>query len=744
MRRLCLIGLLVLALVPLSAQQPAPASQPTQPVFKTSSTLATLDAVVTDDQGRAVTDLTKDDFEVTVSRKRQELQQAVFIRANTPVSMAPSPIGTENAAAPPPPRPGSASAVLKASTMGTGRITRTIAFVVDDLSLSFESTFAVRKALSKYVESELGPGDLVAIIRTASGVGALQQFTSDKRLLKLAVDRVQWDSRSRRGVSSFEPMSATYLTSPLPGPQSTIANAPGSDPASTEKIDGLRRTMTGVGSLSAVEFIAQGVQRLPGRKSIVLLSEGFAEMFQERMEGGLLWNALTRMLDNVNRAGIVLYTIDARGLQTSGLTAEDNGVVRDWGAPTGAGGPGGGGIVPGNSENNIQDVPLRNAQSARNNERINSQESLQFIADQTGGLAFMNTNDIGRAIDKALADQQGYYLLGYTVPPDTPLTGWNQGAVHISVKRPHTHVRTRQGFFGPASPRDAVKTVTDPLLVAALTPFANADVSARLTSDFWHDGKQSSVQSMFFVDANDIAFSQTPDGHRTAQLELGILAVDDNGQVTASNRKTTTWNLTDEQYKGALDHGIVYRSRLFVDRPGAYQIRAAIRDVTTGRTGSSSQFLVIPQVGKGKLALSGLMLKGFADTSVALDVAPLEVATTSLSVETLLGPTIRILNPGSKAVYAYEIYDGLGDTENLEMSTTLFRHGKAVYQSPVQPVKVPEPDKKISVISIGGALDLGKDMPSGPYSLQVDVQRKKGNGKIDRRASQWVDFEIRR
>ena len=74
MRRLCLIGLLVLALVPLSAQQPAPASQPTQPVFKTSSTLATLDAVVTDDQGRAVTDLTKDDFEVTVSRKRQELQ----------------------------------------------------------------------------------------------------------------------------------------------------------------------------------------------------------------------------------------------------------------------------------------------------------------------------------------------------------------------------------------------------------------------------------------------------------------------------------------------------------------------------------------------------------------------------------------------------------------------------------------------------------------------------------------------
>ncbi len=83
-------------------------------------------------------------------------------------------------------------------------------------SLSFESTFSVRKALTKYVESQLGPGDLVAIIRTASGVGALQQFTSDKRLLKLAVDRVQWDSRSRRGVASFEPLAPTIITSNSP------------------------------------------------------------------------------------------------------------------------------------------------------------------------------------------------------------------------------------------------------------------------------------------------------------------------------------------------------------------------------------------------------------------------------------------------------------------------------------------------------------------------------------------------
>jgi len=714
MRRLCLVGLFALALVPLSASQRDAVPPPDQPIFRTSSTLATIDAVVTDDEGRPVTDLTKDDFEVRVSGKRQELQQAVFVRGDSPLTPPAPPAVLATSSSPSPTVPTrNASAILKASATGTGRITRTMAFVVDDLSLSFESTFAVRRALSNYIESEVEPGDLVAIVRTASGVGALQQFTTDKRLLRLAVDRVQWDFRSRNGVASFAPVTPTII----------------GGVGSTEKIDKLRQEMTGTGSLGAIGFVAQGIQYLPGRKSIVLLSEGFGEMFKERMEGGRLWNALTNMLDSANRAGVVLYTIDARGLQTAGLTAEDNPLIRDW-SPGGA-----------SPDRDRHAALIREKQKDRNNELLNSQESLQFIADQTGGLAIMNTNDLGKAIDRVLADR-GYYLLGYTVPPDTPLRGWNQGGVHISVKRPHTHVRSRQGFFGPASPRDAAKPMTDPLLLAALSPFANADISARLTSDFWHDGTKPSVQSMFFIDANDIAFSEADTGHRVAKMDLALFAVADNGMITATSRRSISMDLTADQYNDALKHGLVYRSRLFVDRPGAYQVRAAVRDLTTGRAGSSSQFLEIPKVGKGKLALSGVLLKGIS-ASTATETDTLDVASASLSAETLLGPTIRILHPGAKAIYAYEIYDGLGDDGDLQMSATLIRNGKEVYRGPAEPVKARPADKKIRVISIGGSLDLGKDMPSGPYSLQVDVSRQR-NGRVDRRASQWVDFEVRR
>ena len=76
--------------------------------------------------------------------------------------------------------------------------------------------------------------------------------------------------------------------------------------------------------LPEVETIARGVAELPGRKCIVFMSEGFQGMFADRRESGRVWNAMTRMLGQANAAGVVVYTVDARGLATGGLTAEDN------------------------------------------------------------------------------------------------------------------------------------------------------------------------------------------------------------------------------------------------------------------------------------------------------------------------------------------------------------------------------------------------------------------------------------
>jgi hypothetical protein len=174
-------------------------------------------------------------------------------------------------------------------------------------------------------------------------------------------------------------------------------------------------------------------------------------------------------------------------------------------------------------------------------------------------------------------------------------------------------------------------------------------------------------------------------------------------------------------------------------------MRAAVRDANTKHTGSASQFLEVPKVGAGRLALSGVLLKGLADAeATAVGGTVRDAAPEGLAEAVLLQPEVRVLEPGTDAVYAYEIYDGLkpADARELQMGTALLRDGKVVYQSAFAPVTAAARNgDKLRAIPIAGRLALGKDMPAGPYTLEVIVRGKDAK-KLERR--QWLDFEIRR
>jgi hypothetical protein len=100
--------------------------------------------------------------------------------------------------------------------------------------------------------------DLVAIIRTGAGMGALQQFTADKRQLYAAIERVRWNMMGRGGMSAFAPIDSH----PSGG-------------AVAEKVDELRTEIYSVGTLGALNFVIRGLRELPGRKSVILFSDGF-------------------------------------------------------------------------------------------------------------------------------------------------------------------------------------------------------------------------------------------------------------------------------------------------------------------------------------------------------------------------------------------------------------------------------------------------------------------------------------
>src|SRR5207253_1268482 len=95
---------------------------------------------------------------------------------------------------------------LPPSTLKPEAVRRTIALLVDDLTLSFESTYYVRRALKKFVDEQMMEGDLVAIIRTGAGIGALQQFTSDRRQLYAAIENVKWNPMGAGGIGAFAPL----------------------------------------------------------------------------------------------------------------------------------------------------------------------------------------------------------------------------------------------------------------------------------------------------------------------------------------------------------------------------------------------------------------------------------------------------------------------------------------------------------------------------------------------------------
>ena len=326
-----------------------------------------------------------------------------------------------------------------------------MAIVVDDLRMSFRSTVDVRTMLNRYVDRQLRPGDLVAIIRTAGGAGALQQFTTDRRLLKAAIERVRWSAR----VWPFNPS----------GPWEE--NGEG-------LADRFERDVTLEGSLGALAYAVRGVQALPGRKTVVFVSEGFDLATPDNRLNDAL-PEVDHVIDTANRGGVVMYAINPRGLvnPSHGCSSRPSGhgptratparVWPWWRRP----------------------VSWRRGRCSRRRGRSSTSP------EQTGGFAVVSNNDLTGGLARIGADTRGYYLVGFdtAIPPGVRA---EKGEVKIRVKRKDLEVRARRDRFGPADP-DALPPPppADPLLSAALSPFTTGTLDVRLAALFGHDAPRA-------------------------------------------------------------------------------------------------------------------------------------------------------------------------------------------------------------------------------------------------------------
>ena len=680
--------------LPTAYAQTTPSSDQDD-VVKITTNLVQIDAVVTKD-GKAVRDLKAEDFEIYEDGKKQAITTFAYI-SNLP--------NVPSSAPPPGPTKGEPG-VPPAGPIERDVPRRTVAIVVDDLGMSAESMHFVRRQVRKFIAEELQPNDLVAIIRTGGEMGALQQFTNDKRLLNRAIDLLRWNACSRGGVSVFPNVE-----------DMSIGGCGG---------------MTVLSTLKALRFILNSMGQLPGRKSMILMSDDIPIRAKEPgpqgaesvLVGGDVRNYgdwLQSLTETAIRSSVVIYSVDTQGLQVTGIRASD--AITNRTIVANGGGVGG---VPERS------AMLGGLSASRSRMLTERSEGSLRIAQRTGGFQVRNSN--GFQLDRIFEDQGGYYLLGYRPTEQTFNRQFHQ--IKAKVKRSGMTVRTRAGFFGVTeeeanSGRPVIKDSTN---LALLSPFGAQDLEFNLDA-FFANGKSdgSIIRSFIYLNPANLSFTSV-NGQRETQLEVHGVVFGDNGAVIDRVKRDIVLSMGEAEYQQSLRDGLPDAVRLRFDmpakKPGSYQVRIAVRDRTSSKIGAAGQFVAVPDVNNKRLALSGIVLRSVSQSSTQAAMMAIP-------------PALRFA-ANSDLYFAFVIYNATinqaTQLPNLTMTTKLYRDGKSLGTPAEIPIEIKN-QSDLSRIFINGAIRLGPELEPGDYYLQVVITDKAARDKQPP-ITQWVDFEV--
>lgn len=707
---------------PAGQQQSAPRGDDDD-VVRITTNLVQIDAVVTRG-GRQVTDLRAGDFEILEDGRPQAITNFSYI---SNVSTPPlSPTNTAIAPTAAPPAKGNESAPVLPAIVRPGDVRRTVALVVDDLGISSVSMAKMKRVLRKFVDEEVQPNDLVAIIRTGEDIGALQLFTTDKRLLYSAIERVRANPCNRVGIFDVPAIqNGAWSESHFPGKNCSAGT-----------------------TLKALRFIVQGMRELPGRKSMILLSDSIPDEANlagevvlpvrlvqpstlDEKRGALSGSSISysdqlqQITQLAIRASVVIYAIRPRGLMYAyGPMAADD--------LTGISG-------------GQRDQLLRSRE-----DYVKHGDYPSSMASKTGGLTIQSTNDISGGLRKIMDDQKGYYLIGYRPSGET----FNRRFHHIKVqvKGRGLAVRTRAGFYGVSDAEvDAQLTARDQTLKALMSPFGSGDIDVRLATLFANTKARGSfLRSLVHFAARDITFTDQQDGWHEAVFDISGIIFGDNGTVVGQHNQKETLRLRGQTYDRVQRDGLDYHFDMLVKTPGSYQFRVAVRDSASAHIGTAGQFIDVPNLRKQHLALSSIALWS-GGSSLGTEnadsppgaILPAGALVNGEQIKTT-SPAVRRFRQGSNLVFGYAAYNGRVDKSTnrprLTAQARIFRDGRPVYVGDAMPIDATG-QSDMARLTVGGRLQLGADLSPGEYVLQLTIEDPLAKEK-HRTAIQWIDFEI--
>lgn len=687
---------------PVLSQTPQAPPQEAAPedVMRIATSLVQTDLVVTDKNDQVIPDLKLEDFKVYENGKRQDLKFIEFVSAEA----APRIEGSINVN-------GQAVEPDVERNLSARDLHRVFAFVVDDLTVPFEDVVSVRNLLTNFVDNQMREGDLVGIVRVAGGRGLLQQFTSDRPLLRRAIAEIRPTLNTYSAFNNIT-TSQGINTQPQRAPAGEgrtlmpeIVGVPDVDVSEQGVISGQRALVT----LHTAADVVNSMKALPGRKNLVLISGGLplyeTSQNEVKVDGAPIQLAeanvyinnvssvLRQLTDRASRAGVVINTMDIRGLKASRGVS----LYTDPGNEARSALFGGGPV-----DSNFGRSPNMAQFDNKALDTLSGHLGLQALASATGGVSVVNTHDFNEGLSRIL-NRSNYYLIGYR--PSEPFDG-KFHKLEIKVDRPGAKVYMRAGYTATADVADQPKTKEEALLRAVRSPLAKRDIdlSGALQYRFRPDNS-AEVDINLLVDASNLAFKQGADNKYHASFDVVGFLADDTGKSMGGFSQTVSASLPPEDYKRALAYGIGYTGHTTLP-PGEYQLRAAVRENETGRLGSMSQFLEIADLSKKRLAVSSLFLYSIDPTSGS-----------KAKPEALSG--LRELLRKQDLRYAVVIYNpkSSGGKTQLQTHIVISRGGKVLFQEPDQPVTSPVLNGQVPKI---GQFGLGKT-PAGRLLLTLVV-----------------------
>lgn len=716
-------------------------------LLRIETELVQIDVVVADKQGKPVRNLKREDFELFEDGKKQPLTHFAVGTATRPAKW----LTTD--------RRKTSDGQAGKPVANEIRAGRYIVLAVDDYHLSPATLVNIKSALQKFISQQMVAGDQVAVVTTSGNIGLFQQFTNERQVLERAISRLTVQEKKvvdsstiphitehQAELIEFGDRDALELAindiireSGLPPsqPGQSGQNRPGrggqagqngqtpQGPDSQRELLESRaknqaRTVLAMSAtytratLDTLESVIRSLRPLTGRKMLVLLSDGFF------LGGNSIHSQVydvRRISDAATRAGVVIYSIDARGLiaVTPGGDASSNAVID----PT------------------LSGAQARIEQSAINAKR----DGLNALAVDTGGSLYFDSNDLNLGLQRVLDDNETYYVLAYE-PPESRRDGkFHKIEVRLAGQfaKAELKVRTRKGYFAPSEKNDKtgsgvtakerspekekspeksaqlLKVEREKQLMSGIgSLFPLRQIPVEMAVDFLNTQEGTCVLLNTHIETANLSF-ELLDGRQQTVVELGVVIFDEKGKVANRFNERLGISLKSEEFKQMAQYGFNYR-KVALLKPGFYQARIAVREDRTGNLGSAAGWVEIPDVGNKQLTLSGILLSTGDDA-----LTDPQRATGAEGYKPRPSCATRRFQSDGNLDFLVFAYNAKVEknTTDLVIQSQVFAGSKLVYASPLAKMAGP-PDADLQRIPYAARVSL-KSYDPGEYELRLMV-----------------------